>query len=411
MRFSLLSLVAFTALSRAGTDSSLQGGQPSTRGANTLYFITNDPQGNHVVAANVDSNGDLTYAGATAAGGVGVHGLGGPGADASFSSGIVQVHQKKSLLATVNTLNNTVVLFEVNPIDPGRLKMLGKPVYSGGTSPNSLVFDGSGDRLCVLNTGSVNGMACFTVAQDGLHAQSDSVRHLGLNQTTPATGPFGTASQIAFTKDEKNLIAAVKGTMTAPGFLAVWPLDKHGRPASNFVRVSTPSNAGRPFSLTPVNGADAFLSADFAVGFDIFDFSRGVDGVSKSPRTVGVPIAGQMAACWSAYSSALDSYYVVDVGTAAITEVKVDKSLKASVVSNFTVPPKSGPVDTLAVNVGQHSYLYTLLASNLQIGVWRLDGNKHPLQQTFLDLSVLRQHGVPLSPNLAQVLAIYSGKA
>ena len=85
--------------------------------------------------------------------------------------------------------------------------------------------------------------------------------------------------------------------------------------------------------MTKINGADAFLAADFSVGFDIIDYSRGVSGISKSSRTVGVPIPGQKAACWSAYSSALDSYYIVDVNTAAITEVKVDKDLTASVVS------------------------------------------------------------------------------
>ncbi|VDC03927.1 unnamed protein product [Peniophora sp. CBMAI 1063] len=409
MRSALFSTVALCVLSFAAADSSIKE-KRSDAHSKTLYFITNDPRGNNVVAASVDHNGELTYAGATPAGGVGVHGLGGNGADATFSQGIVQVHQQKGLLATVNTANSTVALFTINANEPGKLKMLGKPVASGGTTPNSLVFNSAGDRLCVLNTGYENGIACFTVARDGLHAESDSVRHLGINQTTPATGPFGTASQIAYTRDEKNLVVAVKGAMGKPGFLAVWPLDTYGRPASRFTRVSTPSNTGHsfsyPFSLTPIRDADAFLSADFSVGFDVFDFSRGVDNISKSPRTVGVTIEGQMAACWSAYSSALDRYYVIDVGTAAITEVKIDEDLRPSVVSNFTAPAKSGPVDSLAVSIGGHNYLYTLLASDLQIATWRLDGAKSPVQKTFLDFS---QYGIPLSPNLAQGLAVYSG--
>ena len=50
-----------------------------------------------------------TYAGITAAGGAGVHGQVDPTgpvkpleADATFSQGIVQVHQRSGLLATVN---------------------------------------------------------------------------------------------------------------------------------------------------------------------------------------------------------------------------------------------------------------------------------------------------------------------
>lgn len=174
------------------------------------------------------------------------------------------------------------------------------------------------------------------MTEDGLSAQSDSFRELGLiNQTTPATGPFGTASQIVYTQDEKNIVVTVKRTFedTRSGFLAIWPVDEAGHLSSNYTAVPTPINGGAPFSLTPVNGANAFFATDFDVGVDIFDFSDGVEGVSSSPRTVAVPIDGQAATCWSTYSSALDRYYSVDVGHDAITEFKVDANLTASVIS------------------------------------------------------------------------------
>lgn len=43
------------------------------------------------------------------------------------------------------------------------------------------------------------------------------------------------------------------------------------------------------------------------------------------------------------------------------------------------------------------SYLYTLLAGSLQIGIWKLDSNEGPLEQAHFDLSVIRQGGVPIS--------------
>ena len=43
-----------------------------------------------------------TSAYSTSAGGVGIHGLGLAGADGTFSQGVLQVHEEKNLLATVN---------------------------------------------------------------------------------------------------------------------------------------------------------------------------------------------------------------------------------------------------------------------------------------------------------------------
>ena len=63
---------------------------------------------------------------------------------------------------------------------------------------------------------------CFAVSGGGLQLVPGTVRSLGLNQTTPATGPYDTGSQVVFTKDQKSLVAAVKGTPTTPGFLAAW---------------------------------------------------------------------------------------------------------------------------------------------------------------------------------------------
>ncbi|KZV70580.1 hypothetical protein PENSPDRAFT_685297 [Peniophora sp. CONT] len=410
MFFLLLMIVALAARTTASPI------KPRASASDTLYFITNDPQGNYVVAANIDASGNVSYAGVASAGGAGVHGQVDPAgpvtpleADATFSQGIVQVHQRHGLLATVNTANHTVVLFAIDPLTPGRLTMLGEPVSSGGTSPNSLVFNEAGDRLWVLNTGSTNGIACFAVSQNGLQPQADTFRTLGLNQTTPSTGPFGAASQIIYSQDEKDIIVAVKGQLGVPGsgFLAVWPLDEDGNVATNFTRVPTPTNSNFPFSMTPIAGSNAYLAADLATGLDIFDFNDGVDSVASSPRTTAVPIVGQHAACWSTYSSALDRYYVVDVNANTITPVEIDSNLTVSIGSNFTAD--SGPIDSLALSVGEHSYLYTLLSQSLQIGVWRLDGVEQPVRQSSLDLSVIRRDGASITANYTQGMAYYKG--
>ena len=162
--------------------------------------------------------------------------------------------------------------------------------------------------------------------------QNNTVRDLGIfNQTVPATGPYNTASQITFTKDQKNIIVAVKGAPSKPGFFAVWSYSPTSGLAANYTRIATPSGAGLPFSLTPIRGSDAFMAVDFALGFDIIDYSTGL--TANTIRTTAVPIAGQQAACWSTYASARNSYYAVDTAAGIITEIKIDDSLKTSIVT------------------------------------------------------------------------------
>ena len=116
-------------------------------------------------------------------------------------------------------------------------------------------------------------------------------------------------------------------------FFAAWPLTKKGELASNYTRIATPSGGGLPFSLTAVKGANAFMAVDFAVGFDVLDLSEGIESIGRSSKTTAVNITGQMATCWSTYSSARNSYYAIDSVGSIVHEVKFDHSLKASLVN------------------------------------------------------------------------------
>ncbi|KZV70644.1 hypothetical protein PENSPDRAFT_685357 [Peniophora sp. CONT] len=373
----------------------------------TLYFITNDAAGNYVVAASVNADGLLTGATSTYAGGVGVHDFGPivQGPDGTFSQGIVQVHQERNLLATVNTVNHTAVLFSINPFDPTLLTMVGKPVSTQGDSPNSVAFNRAGDTLCVQNTGAKNGVACFDVTKAGLKLQNNTVRELGLfNQTVPATGPFNTASQIAFTNDQKNILVAVKGTLSDPGFFALWSFDQSGGLSANYTRIAPPTGAGLPFSLTNIRGTDAFMAVDFALGLDIIDFSAGI--TADTVRIKAVPIPGQQAACWSTYSSARNSYYAVDTSADVVTEVRIDNALGTSVVNNFTLP--DAPIDSIAISVGRKSYFYTLFPTLVDIGVWDLDATPKPALVSLVSIAALTQNSVPLTPGGVQGMAAYT---
>ena len=138
----------------------------------------------------------------------------------------------------------------------------------------SLAFNADGSRLCALNGGFVNGVVCYTVdKQAGLNAIPNSLRSLNLNQTTPATGPAGSASHVIFSEDGKQLMASVKGVPTTPGFIALFDVQNDGSLSSKVQKVAPPGDGALPFSMKLITGQNEVLSPDTEVGFDVFDLS------------------------------------------------------------------------------------------------------------------------------------------
>ncbi|OBZ72608.1 hypothetical protein A0H81_07936 [Grifola frondosa] len=319
-------------LTSALAASALVSGAPLGRrdGRGAVYFITNEPEGNMVIVANINADGTLGLNRAVSTSGRGSHGLADPvGPDALFSQGSIKASATGKILAAVNSGSNTVSLFSIDSSDPTNINLIGEPVSSEGEFPMSLAINGAGNQVCVLNGGTVNGVNCFSVdSKLGLVAMPNTLRSLGLNQTTPATGPAGTTSHIAFSEDGKQLIASVKGVPPTPGFLAVWDVNTDGTLSADFQTVTPGSGGLLPFSMTVIPGKNAILATDAGVGFDIFDFG----GQNQSSV---VPITGQGATCWSSFSNQTGNFYLTDIITSTVTEVNVDDNLKGTIVKQY----------------------------------------------------------------------------
>lgn len=70
------------------------------------------------------------------------------------------------------------------------------------------------------------------------------------------------------------------------------------------------------------------LSTDAAIGYTIFDFSKG----SNATNAV-FPIEGQGAVCWVVHSAKTGNFYLSDLDRSIITEVNVDKNLNSTIVN------------------------------------------------------------------------------
>ncbi|KAG8731387.1 hypothetical protein FRC12_019759 [Ceratobasidium sp. 428] len=293
------------------------------------------------------------------------------------------------MLFVVNAGTNTVTMFKINHMNPTEIHMIGKvstriytpkapkliiviqPVSSGGEFPVSVAFSEQTNEVCVLNGGRINGVQCYwTDMIKGLVPIPNTTRSLGLNQTTPATGPPGSVSNIIFSADGEELYVSVKGVAPTPGFVATYKVNKADGSLSDKLVKTTPATGGvSPFSMTLIPYTKALLATDPAIGFGIFDFSKG----SPAHSTIH-PVQNQRANCWSVLSRKNGNIYLVDPGAAAITEVHVDRKLSASVVNQYPLAAGSGPLDSIIASVGGNDFMYVLSANATSVDVLAING-------------------------------------
>ncbi|KAJ7021971.1 hypothetical protein C8F04DRAFT_1273085 [Mycena alexandri] len=340
----------------------------STKGnVGAAYFMSNEPTGNYLISSLVGPDGKLTLYEGLYTGGNGMKGVPGPPVnvlDALFTQDSIGVSRPGKFLANVNAGSNSVTIYSINEQNPAELTIVGKPVWSGGEFPTALTINKAGTRLCVVNGGAISGVSCYTVdTRKGLTPIPNGKRDLGLNQTTPATGPGNTPGDIIFSPDEKQLIVSIK---TGTGYLAIWNVNHDGSLSSNFTKVS---GGELPFSLTPITGVDgAFFASDpgMTAGYTIYDLRP-----TAKTTALTTKIAGQGAICWSVYSPKSGNYYLMDIITSNITEVHIEKSLKSNVQYHMDI---DGPMDSSLVTIGKHDFMYTLAANRTGITVMNVAG-------------------------------------
>ncbi|OCH94362.1 hypothetical protein OBBRIDRAFT_789268 [Obba rivulosa] len=375
------------------------------------YFMTNEPTGNFVISADVGSDGKLTLSRAVATNGLGSHGVSVPiGPDPLFAQGAVKASVAGGVLAVVNPGSNTISAFSINPNDPSALTMIGEPVSSEGEFPMSLAFNDAGNMLCALNGGAVNGVNCFSVdKQKGLVSMPNTLRSLGLNHTTPPSGPPGSTSHIIFNEAGNQLIASIKGIPPTPGFLAMWDIDSDGSLSENFTSVSPQPTGALPFSMTVIPGQDALLVTDPGVGFDIFDFNAQPDANGTAGgKSSAVPINGQSATCWSSFSNKTGNFYLTDVGTGIVTEVNVDSNLKGTIVKQYPQGNGTATIDNEVATVNDNDFLYVLAANATAIHVLSLPApGQAQLIQTLDFAGPIKAAGLTINPDNVQGMTAF----
>jgi len=398
----------------------------SKASAGAAFFMTNEPTGNFVVATNIGSDGKLTFSTAVATGGRGLHGNDGKnGPDPLFSQGSLTLGGNN--LFVVNPGSDTISMFAINPKQPTSIKQVGVAVSSQGQFPVSVAFNKVANTLCSLNGGEINSVSCFKVDPKlGLISIPGSVRNIGLNQTTPATGPAGTASHIVMSEDGTQVFASIKGNPPTPGFVAVFGIDAQGNLSKDFNAVLPPTGGLLPFGMNVIPGASSpsVIVTDPGVGFEVMDLgaslasaaagktplqSLAVTSTAAGGQSAATTVGGQVAVCWAAHSAKTGSFYLTDIGTSTVTEVAVDKSLKATIVKQYNLTAGSGTIDEAVGTAGGKDFLYVLAANASSIDVMALPA---PGQATTIQslsfAAAMKSAKIPINAANLQGMTVFS---
>ncbi|KAL8665449.1 MAG: hypothetical protein Q9168_007689 [Polycauliona sp. 1 TL-2023] len=290
-----------------------------------IYFQTNDPTQNTIVALKVNHNGLLSDGSVTPTGGKGASGADSmtnntaAGPDALFSQSAVKV--AGNYLVAVNAGSNTLSLFSISPHDPTALTPIGQPVDTMGEFPVTASISLKNQIACVGNSGAKAGIACFTIHhRKGLAPIAKSAIAFPINQTTPPVGPLNSVSHVLFNEDETMLVTTVKGdpTQNITGFLSLLPVSKHDT-ASQDTR-SSPNGTLVLFgaAIAPNN---TLFSTDAAFGAASISLPTSSSSQQQPAVLHTTTIANQTATCWTTISPFTHTAFVTDVARDNIVEI------------------------------------------------------------------------------------------
>ncbi|KAJ7066459.1 hypothetical protein C8F01DRAFT_1248474 [Mycena amicta] len=368
----------------SGTDKNRPG--LTAGGPGGIYWMSNEPNGNFVFTANLDSSGKMLFGDAVYAGGRGAH----MGPDTSKpnalqSQGSVKVVGDK--IAVVNAGSDTVSLFQIDFQNPAFIRMIGQPISTMGNFPVSATISNQNGNVCVLNAGQTNGVSCYTVdLRKGLVPIQNSVRSLNLKLTTPPANPDNTPSQILFSDDGKRLFASVKGSKDNTGFVAVWTVNDDGSLSDDFVK-NTPDGGANPASLTIVRGADALMNTDIGKGINLFDFSGDKNNGTQA-KTQDLGLSGSSHTAWGEFSDQTQNYYISDSDTAVYTEISIDpKSLEVKGVRAYPQKKGSFPIDQEVALIDGKDTAFLLSPGAMTVQILHLNAPGQATQQDDFDLA------------------------
>ena len=267
-------------------------------GQGAVYFLDNATGGNHVLAYDRSTSGQLTSKGSFATGGTGTGaGLG--------SQGAVILDNGNQYLFAVNAGSNDISVFRINTEG---LTWVDK-IASGGTMPISLTLNN--DILYTVNAGGTANIHGFRVSDGHLIPIAGSGQSLSSGDAGPA--------EIQFNNEGTALVVTEKNTNT----IDVFPVNNGVAGA----RTSFPSTGVTPFGFAFGKNNEFFVSDAFggAAGLSaLTSYSlSNTNGLELISGPVGTT---QTSACWVAVTNDGRFAYTANTGSGTISGYSISNS-------------------------------------------------------------------------------------
>jgi 6-phosphogluconolactonase len=312
-----------------------------------VYTLSNQADGNKVLAYSRSGDGMLTFAGSQSTGGNGTgSGLGSQGA-------LIKTDDDKILL-TVNAGSNTISSFKVskNGLD------LIATISSGGIKPISITQHGK--QVFVLNAGGNGNISGFWLNDHGkLTPISNSTRDL----SSSASGP----AQISFVNDGKALVVTEKATNK----IITYTVNHFGNPGDfHFITSANPT----PFGFAVGHSGKIYVSeaAGGAAGAStVSSYQVNYDGTIHLIE--GPVSAGQTAACWVVLTDNEKYIYATNTGSSNISSFMANYSGSIDVLNAIAATSGAGPIDAALSDYSR--FLYVLSAGSHSIDAYSIGDN------------------------------------
>lgn len=309
----------------------------STVPQGAVFTMTNDVNGNMVMAYVVGPSGTLA-----AAGSFSTHGRG-TGASLADEGALALTKDHRWLLV-VNAGSDTVSIFHVNPPGgTGPILSFVDQVMTHGTDPVSIAIHGRFVYLLNAGNSSIPGnIFGFYLADQGLlFPLIDSSRALSTNASVAP-------AQIAFDHAGAVLIVTEKNTSV----LDSYTVGPRGYVTGPMV---TASNGSTPYGFA-FGRSDTLIVSDAGPGALS---SYAVDRSGTVAVKSGTVVDGQTAACWVATADGGRYAFTSNAHSGSISTYEVRSSGKLTLLASVGAVTGAGNTD-LAVGGMQGQYLFVL---------------------------------------------------
>jgi len=329
-----------------------------------VYVLSNKPE-NSVIVFDRAADGSLSFLQEVPTGGAGTDGTGDPLA----SQGSIALRDDNKVLVAVNAVSGDLTAFRVT--DAGL--EFGSKIASGGFFPISVAINDG--LVYVVNRLGFPNITGYTVSDSG---------HLALitgSRRDLAGGPLSNAGQIGFTPDGQELIVTEKGTNLIDVF-SVLPNGQTKGPLQVISRGTTPFG----FAFGPGNSviiSEATGGVPMAATTSSY---RTMTGDGLQPVSPAVPNNGT-ASCWVVVTGS--TAWIVNTGSASISSYGVGNDGSITLARSVATSTGDGTVPIDAAASSDNRFLYQVLSTTGQIGVFGING------VTLAPLSLV--NGLPLS--------------